>query len=323
MNRTSRKTQPGWRWVCFGLFAFTMSLLAISSLPATAQKGAPAGWRVEMQEGQKRPSSLSIRNTCKGPHRFRVQSKIKYLSFGESTADILVAAAATREIKALFDATGLKSKTYHDKVIVECLDCKKEKTCHQDRDELAVEMIVTKPVKIPGSFQQDVSATHPSKEQLQRVTSNEKFKAALDVVASQNEAVDLKNARLLTSPGAPDLSAIQFGVTVKGTKKPGEYASLVYMEQTGMPPIVFFDGKQPRFLPYPGPARGNGRTGGGPPPCIGASTTWLVVGTFCQRSICGPFPVPVKARFQVEVSSSICPGSNISRTRIVVADCKC
>jgi hypothetical protein len=149
MNRTARKTQSARGWVCFGLVVFTMSLLAVSSMPSWAQKGPPippappAGWRVELEEGQKRPSSLAIHNTCKGGHVFRVKSNIKYLSFAERTDNILVAPAATRQIKAMFDATNLKSKTYHDKVIVDCLDCKKEKGCSQDRDEIPVELIVT------------------------------------------------------------------------------------------------------------------------------------------------------------------------------------
>jgi hypothetical protein len=152
MNRTICKTQPGRQWVYFGLFALSMFLLAISSIPSAAQKGGPpvppappAGWRVELEEGQKHFSTLAIRNICKRPHSFRVQEKINYLTFAEPTADLLVPPASTRAIKALFDATGLKSKTYHDKVIVDCLDCKKEKGCSQDRDEIPVELIVTKP----------------------------------------------------------------------------------------------------------------------------------------------------------------------------------
>lgn len=151
MTRTIRKTQPGRQWVFFGLFALTISLLAISSMPSAAQKGGPpippappAGWRVELEEGQKHFSTLAIRNICQQRHTFRVLSHIKYLTFAEPTNDLLVQPGATRPIKALFDATSLKSKTYHDKVIVECRDCGNEKRCSQDRDEIPVELIVTK-----------------------------------------------------------------------------------------------------------------------------------------------------------------------------------
>lgn len=144
MNRPSHKPQLGGKWASFGFAALTVFLLAISTLPAAAQKAGLAGWRFEIEEGQKLPSTLGIHNICRGPHRFRIKSNIKYLSFGEPTAGVLVAPASTREVKLVFDAVGLKSKLYQDKVIVECLDCKKEKGCHQDRQDLPVEMTVAK-----------------------------------------------------------------------------------------------------------------------------------------------------------------------------------
>jgi hypothetical protein len=116
-----------------------------------------AGWRFEIEEGMSKPSTLSITNTCREQHRFRVDSKVKYLSFTQPTDSILVGPNATKEIGIRFDATGLKPKTYRDEVTVVCIDCKTEKTCRQDRDELSVEMVVMKAKQIarpptPNSF---------------------------------------------------------------------------------------------------------------------------------------------------------------------------
>lgn len=150
MNRTSHKTQRRRQWASFGFIALTMFLVAISSLPSSAQKGPPippappAGWRFEIEVGKRLPSTLGINNTCRGSHLFRIKSNIKYLRFGERTDRIEVGPASARTVKVLFDATGLKSGKYHDKVIVECIDCKRERTCHQDREELVVDMTVTK-----------------------------------------------------------------------------------------------------------------------------------------------------------------------------------
>lgn len=141
---------------------FGLALLAVLTLAgisaSTASHNTPqAGWRFEIEEGKSEPSTLSITNTCSAPHLFRVNSKVKYLSFAQPTDSILVGPNATREIGIRFDAAGLRPEAYRDKVTVVCLDCKTEKTCRQDRDELSVEMVVIKAKQIaqpptPNSF---------------------------------------------------------------------------------------------------------------------------------------------------------------------------
>lgn len=114
-------------------------------MPSPAQKTEQAGWHLELEEGKSSRSNLSITNRCSTPHLFRIKNKIKYLRFAQSTDSVLVGANSTKVLGVQFDATGLKSKKYRDKLIVECLDCKNEKTCTQDREELLVEMTVIKP----------------------------------------------------------------------------------------------------------------------------------------------------------------------------------
>lgn len=127
----------------------TVSILSISGpdLPTNAQENQ-AGWRVVLEEGKTTRATLTIGNRCSEPHRFRVKNKIKYLRFEASTESILIAPGSNTHLSALFDATGLKSKVYEDEVLVECLDCKKEKStkCTQNKDKVPVELTVTRRV---------------------------------------------------------------------------------------------------------------------------------------------------------------------------------
>jgi hypothetical protein len=116
----------------------------ISSKPSAAQKVAQAGWRVEVEEGKSTRATLTINNRCSAPHLFSIKSKAKGLSFEQQADKVLIGASSSKVITALFDAKGLKSKVYRSKVVIECLDCKTEPRCTQDRDELHVEMTVNK-----------------------------------------------------------------------------------------------------------------------------------------------------------------------------------
>src|SRR3954471_11214322 len=139
----------------------TLSLLVVVALscltsqplqPNEASAAAPdsqAGWRVQIEEGQTTRSTLTINNRCSEPHLFRVESKVKALSFEQLTDSVLIAPASNKQLGARFDATGLKPKLYKGKVVVTCLDCKKT-MCTQDRDEVSVELTVTKPAKRDG-----------------------------------------------------------------------------------------------------------------------------------------------------------------------------
>jgi len=146
MKQSSHQTHLGRKLALFGFVALAI-LLTIGSILAMAQKADQPGWRFELEQGKSMRSNLAITNRCSAPHRFRVKNKIKYLRFEQPTESILVGANSTKELGVQFDATGLKSQKYRDKLIVECPDCKKEKGCRQDREELLVEMIVLRPAE--------------------------------------------------------------------------------------------------------------------------------------------------------------------------------
>jgi hypothetical protein len=128
--------------------------------PSPAQKTEQAGGHRELEEGKSTHWNLEIRNHCKTPRLFRVKNKIKYLRFAQSTDSILVEPNSAKLLRGQLDATGLKSKKYRDKLIVECIDCKNEKNCMQDRDEFLVEMTVIKPRQSVDTQQTDTTNSH-------------------------------------------------------------------------------------------------------------------------------------------------------------------
>jgi hypothetical protein len=144
MNRSSSHARLTHRLAAFSFLVLSV-LLTSRPAPFAADKAAPAGWRFTIKAEEQKNSTISLNNRCSAPHRFRVRSGVEYLRFAQPTDAILIGAASTQQIGMVFDATGLKPKVYRDKVVVECLDCKKEKGCSQDKDELFVEMTVLKP----------------------------------------------------------------------------------------------------------------------------------------------------------------------------------
>src|SRR2546423_5768360 len=129
--------------------------------------------RVEAAEGQVKLSTIMINNQCPGPHIFRVKSDIKYVSFEQPPNPVLVGAGSRKELRVIFDTTGLTSRLYSDKLSVECLDCKQGQGCTPKNNPVAIEMTVTKSVTT-------------SKEQYRRAVAN-----PLSSLAIQSGAYDV------------------------------------------------------------------------------------------------------------------------------------
>jgi endo-1,3-1,4-beta-glycanase ExoK len=141
MKRPLHKTHNVRGWM---IFFFTLTFLLIASRsqpPVTAQK-TPTGFVYELAEGETVTGTVRITNRCKAAHNFRIREDIKYLSFQESTESIQIAPGAPKPLDVKLDATGVKPKVYEDKLVVECLNCKKEKGCTQDRDIIPVQLTV-------------------------------------------------------------------------------------------------------------------------------------------------------------------------------------
>lgn len=95
----------------------------------------------EMGEVKITRAILQITNRCPQPHYFRVTSDIKDANFKRQTDAILIRANATEKVEVLSDTMAPQGK---HKAAVECLDCKKEDGCTQDRYEVPIEMASVK-----------------------------------------------------------------------------------------------------------------------------------------------------------------------------------
>lgn len=141
MKLTSHKPQNLRRWM---IFFFALSLLPLMSMfqPHVAGGARQDGWRVEVEEGKSARSTLSINNRCLAPHTFKIKSSLNGLRFEQQTDGVLVEPRLSKVVGALFDATGLQPRVYRGTVDIECLDCKGEQGCSQNRDHLVVELSV-------------------------------------------------------------------------------------------------------------------------------------------------------------------------------------
>jgi hypothetical protein len=154
----SKEGYPMWK---SGFFTLTFIMASLAASGATQLETAPTGWRVEAEEGRVTSSKLSITNRCLEPHYFRIENDVKYLGFG-ATEPMLIDAAVTAEIGVSIDATGLKAGVYRDRVVVDCLDCKKVPECAQESYEVTLEIAITKPTLRKGESRPPVSTSFAS-----------------------------------------------------------------------------------------------------------------------------------------------------------------
>jgi hypothetical protein len=143
------------------MYFFTLSILGVTSgsVPSVAaQEKQAAGLFAQVEPGRTFPVAVGIRNTCRKPHRFRIDNNAEYLRFTDQITSILVTPGVRKPMGAIFDGTGLENKVYQNTLIVKCLDCKKEKGCTQDKDEIPIQLTVSKPM-IPAALPTTVSKT--------------------------------------------------------------------------------------------------------------------------------------------------------------------
>jgi hypothetical protein len=144
MKRISSQPIHLRRWVFLSVCVLSSPLLLSSSGLLAASETTQTGWQFEVAQDGKTRSNVEITNRCRAPHLFRIKSDVKYLSFGQPKESIPVAPGAAVQVPVVFSAAGLKPKVYRNKVFVECLDCKTEKGCSQNRDVLPITMKVNR-----------------------------------------------------------------------------------------------------------------------------------------------------------------------------------
>jgi endo-1,3-1,4-beta-glycanase ExoK len=141
MKQPSHKAHNARLWAIV-LFALALLFPVNRSLHSAAGGIMQGGLRVEVEEGKSARSTLTINNRCSVAHLFRIRSKPGFLHFEQDTDSVLIEAGSIKRLVVRLDATRLKSKTHRGNVVVECIDCKKEPGCSQNRDEVPVEMVV-------------------------------------------------------------------------------------------------------------------------------------------------------------------------------------
>jgi len=82
--------------------------------------------------------------------------------------------------------------------------------------------------------------------QIERARASKPFIEAARILAEQDEEVNLKTVRRVVVPGKPDAVVLHFDITRRGSKEPGEFKRLVYVDRGDKPPLVSFDEKTGR-----------------------------------------------------------------------------
>lgn len=139
------------RWRVLGSFFF---LLAFAAL-AKAQAGSGEfEWRFTIKLNQVASTNITADNICRQRHHFEIDSAhlpaFVHL-MNESSAD--VESHAKHAFPVQFDSSGLATGEYQGLVLINCVDCKRENGCSQDRQTLHIYMTVA--ADVPAVQRQD------------------------------------------------------------------------------------------------------------------------------------------------------------------------
>lgn len=167
----------------------------------------------------------------------------------------------------------------------------------------------------------EITSARIAAAEIARVKASPAFKAALELLEEQGEVANLDSGQALRSPNQPDITEYSFDVTIRGSSQAGEYAKLVYAEQAGQPPFVYFDGNCTV-----------GRKAVAPQPSESARLNlcflkpwgpWQVTGTFCQYNSWCVFKKQ-RALYLTERRQKTCPKGTVTiQIRTVKVHCGC
>jgi hypothetical protein len=173
----------------------------------------------------------------------------------------------------------------------------------------------------PGVPSPEITSSRITAAQIARVQADPLFKAAMEFLEEQGEVVNLSRGQVLRSRSQPGITEYSFDVTMRGSAEAGEYAKLVYSEQTGQPAFVYFDdnrtiGRKP-VAPQPSEAARGAfcfLTPWGP---------WQVTSIFCKYNFwC--FSKNQQALYLTETRQKTCPDGTVkTQTRTVKVHCGC
>jgi len=132
---------------------------------SAAGQSSQAAWEYTLkEEGAVSAKPLLLDNTCQLPVNFRVDRKGSFIRLMRPVDSIVVNPGSKVNVGVTLDAKGLKgNKAYRGKIIVKCLDCKKQPRCGiKEQSELGVVLHVVKPT----------STTRAGKAESARIVAN-------------------------------------------------------------------------------------------------------------------------------------------------------
>jgi len=118
-------------------------------------------WNLQLESGQAVRSSVNVINRCKLDHTFHLQfNGSPFLTFPKG-AECVVPAGGSVPVPVRFDLKGINPGEYVGEIIILCVTCRQEPTCHQDKEILIIKLQVTEAVDTSGessSVQEEDSA---------------------------------------------------------------------------------------------------------------------------------------------------------------------
>ncbi len=119
--------------------------LAQQSQMQTAAAGtqtAGADWRFSVPQDKISSTTLTTKNVCFKRHRFSVElQNLPFITL-QGPAKFSVDAGTEHVVPVQINTTGLKPGDYEGTAVIKCADCRKEKGCTQDIQNLHVVMTV-------------------------------------------------------------------------------------------------------------------------------------------------------------------------------------
>ncbi|MBN2321454.1 MAG: hypothetical protein JXR49_20415 [Acidobacteria bacterium] len=123
-----------------GFFTFLLT-------PAFADEPLPA-WDVKLEEGQRRPTTITVQNRCHRTHDFKIgKQNLPFIEFTDQT-ELKVEGGANAVFPIFFNTHGIEAGLHAGEVHVNCLSCGGEPGCTQDKTVLPVRLTIPAPAPV-------------------------------------------------------------------------------------------------------------------------------------------------------------------------------
>ena len=117
-------------------------IVFVLGVPAAKAQGNDFEWRVQLPQGQVRPSSIEATNLCHKTHQFQVVPDSLPFMRLKGPSSFPVGPGGTLAVPVEFDTRNMKPGSSEALIVVKCLTCRTEKTCRQDHQNLHILLTV-------------------------------------------------------------------------------------------------------------------------------------------------------------------------------------